>query len=55
MVGPTWPDRVTGAPCEDRVMATSVDRLLPDDESRALLDLAHEIAEKELEPRAAEA
>ena len=36
-------------------MATTVDRLLPDDESRALLDLAHEIAEKELAPRAAEA
>ena len=36
-------------------MATTVDRLLPDDEARALLDLAREIAEKELAPRAAEA
>jgi alkylation response protein AidB-like acyl-CoA dehydrogenase len=36
-------------------VATNVDRLLPDDEARALLDLAREIAEKELAPRAAEA
>ena len=36
-------------------MATTVDRLLPDDEARALLDLAREIAAKELAPRAAEA
>src|SRR4029077_20442308 len=53
--GAIWPDRVTVRSCEDRVMATTVDRLLPDDESRALLDLAREIAEKELAPRAAEA
>ncbi|MGI9157478.1 MAG: acyl-CoA dehydrogenase family protein [Marmoricola sp.] len=35
-------------------MSTTVDRLLPDDEARALLELTREIAQKELAPRAAE-
>ena len=36
-------------------MGTTVDRLLPSEEAEALLDLAREIATKELAPRVAEA